>query len=158
MNLYLNGPTSALQSYPGVTAVNYPRVSSRTSAEISFRTTSCRFGDGYSQRAPAGINILALKLSVVFEAVHFQLAAAVNAFLAGHPPYHTGSLRRSPADYFYLYVPVEFYPQGYTDAALLDGRFHPNALRFIVDGPVQVSPSSGHRSNITIPVTQVFDI
>lgn len=154
--LTLNDPSrtanvSDLLRYPGLGALPAPSFSQGSSAKVESRVRRIAFGDGYEQRSPSGINASVLKLELVYTKQPYRAVEAIAAFLTGRPPF----TERTPADYFYLYVPAELYPMGFPEDQLTNG-FHPLALKFIYEA-FQVTPAEGRLSNLNVSVSQVFD-
>ncbi|OQS10058.1 hypothetical protein B0T37_10435 [Chromobacterium violaceum] len=54
------------------------------SASVHPAVTTSRFGDGYAQRVPSGINTMPVKLSLPFNNLSRASADALESFLARH--------------------------------------------------------------------------
>lgn len=55
--------------------------SAGTAPEINFRTKTVKFGDGYEQRAPDGINSVSKRWNIVFENIKATDAKTITDFL-----------------------------------------------------------------------------
>jgi phage-related protein len=104
--LFFNTAQSALLNDPSLDVRSLAPIepSYSTALENEFRVNSIKFGNGYEQSVPDGLNGNKLIISVVFMNMSMVAIKAVESFLRGGSNIYD----RTPADYFYWLPPAPF--------------------------------------------------
>lgn len=103
--IYFNGPTSAFLD-DNTIAVGLQNIQPSYTSEVARdpRLIVNSFGDGYSQRAPDGINYTPLTYTLIFENRSLDVCTAINNFLFGESPFYD----RVPEEPFFWTAPFPF--------------------------------------------------
>ena len=116
---------------PALTLPLTAKVSQMTSGSTGYRWNTAKFGNGYEQRVPDGINYQQRKYTVTYDNIGTTDFNTVQAFCnsAGTGQYFTWT------------------PPGESVS-----------MKWVIDGEVTVSVRSGNVFTISIPIRQVYDL
>jgi len=107
------------------------KISQASAGSTSFKWNEAKFGDGYSQRVPDGINYTKRKWSIVYDNIDVNDFTTIQTFVdtVGDGQYFT------------------WQPPGIN-----------TSLKWILDGDVKFSQRSGNIWSVSFGILQVYDL
>ena len=107
-------------------------ISQTSNRERNYRLISSQFGDGYSQRAPSGLNAQQDKWTLQYD-----------------------NLSATDRDTLWTFLNTHGSWTSFTWAAPGDGG---TTKKWVVGGPVQERAQAGNLYSISVPIEQCFDL